>query len=82
MSGSLIEKTGGEIKYPAVGNRVDTNKTRMVRGLKIKIPGGWKPRRYKQNPDGARVEDEESAVKITLFSSVRGGGLRLCRRGF
>ena len=25
---------------------------------------------------------EELTVKITLFSSVRGGGLRFCRRGF
>ena len=25
---------------------------------------------------------EEWAVKITFFSTVRGGGLRLCRRGF
>ena len=39
-----------------------------------------KPRLYKQNPDGARVE--EWAVKIRLVSSVRGGGLPLCRRGF
>jgi len=48
-----------------------------------KIPkktGRLKPRLYRQNPDGARVE--EWAVKITFFSSVRVGGLRLCRRGF
>ena len=40
-----------------------------------------KPRLYRQNPDGARVE-EDRAVEIILFSSVRAGGLRLCRRGF
>jgi hypothetical protein len=39
-----------------------------------------KPRLYKQNPP-TRVE-EDSAVKIILSSSVRGGGLRFCRRGF
>jgi len=49
----------------------------MVRGLNS---GRLKPRLYRQNPDGARVE--EWAVEITLFSSVRGGGLPLCRRGF
>ena len=38
-----------------------------------------KPRLYKQNPP-PRVE--EQAVKITLSSSVRAGGHRLCRRGF
>jgi hypothetical protein len=41
--------------------------------------GRLKPRLYKPNPP-PRVE--ELAVKITLFSSVRGGGHRLCRRGF
>ncbi|MEG4457150.1 hypothetical protein QUA58_20310 [Microcoleus sp. N9_A1] len=39
-----------------------------------------KPHLYKQNPP-PRVEDP-TAVEITLFSSVRGGGLPLCRRGF
>ena len=39
-----------------------------------------KPLLYKQNPP-PRVE-EDSAVKIILSSSVRGGGLRFCRRGF
>jgi hypothetical protein len=39
-----------------------------------------KPRLYRQNPP-PRVE-EDRAVEIILFSSVRGGGLRLCRRGF
>jgi len=38
-----------------------------------------KPRLYKQNPP-TRVE--EQAVQITLSSSVRVGGHRLCRRGF
>ncbi len=38
-----------------------------------------KPRLHKQNPP-PRVE--EQAVKITLSSSVRAGGHRLCRRGF
>jgi len=71
----------------------------MVRGLKktlrlklfylLQKNRRLKPRLYKQNPDGARVE-EDSAVKIILSSSVRGGvrrakssrGLRFCRRGF
>jgi ATP-binding cassette subfamily B protein len=39
-----------------------------------------KPRLHKQNPDGARVK--EQAVEITLFSSVRVGGLSFYRRGF
>ncbi|MCW6049967.1 hypothetical protein K4039_07690 [Lyngbya sp. CCAP 1446/10] len=43
-----------------------------------------KPRLYRQNPDGARVEEwaVKITVKITFFSSVRGGGHRLYRRGF
>jgi len=45
----------------------------------IKKTGRLKPRLYRQNPP---PWVEEQAVKIMLFYSVRGGGLRFCRRGF
>jgi len=45
-----------------------------------KKTGRLKPRLYKQNPP-PRVE-ENTVVEMMLSYSVRGGGHRLCRRGF
>jgi len=65
--------------------RVDISSNHDFRSASVplapKKTGRLKPRLYKQNPDGSRVEDKGGENYVILFSLALRGH-RLCRRGF